>query len=125
MRVACFAESPAAQSALRILSEAILGAKTTPISHSGLEHRGWPSVRTVLPAVLRELHYHSDAEGFVLLIDSNGSAPHTQMHEPPSPSESKCRLCQLRLIANEVQRQVRPRTSQPAMKIAMGLAVPA
>ena len=67
MKVACFAESPADQAALRILAEAVLGKSTEPVAHAGLEHRGWPSVRTVLPAVLKELHYHTDAEGFMLI----------------------------------------------------------
>ena len=125
MRVAYFAESPADQAALTIFTEAILGHATTPISHSGLVHRGWPSVRTVLPAVLKELHYHSDAEGFVLVVDSNGSTPHEPTHDLVNARESKCRLCQLRLMATETLRQVRPRSSQPALKIALGLAVPA
>jgi hypothetical protein len=52
MKVAYFAESPADQAALTIFTEAILGKTTETISHAGLKHRGWPSVRTVLPAVL-------------------------------------------------------------------------
>jgi hypothetical protein len=36
-----------------------------------------------------------------------------------------CRLCQLRRIADEVLKQVRPRQHQPPLKIALGLAVPA
>jgi hypothetical protein len=57
-------------------SEAILGRQTESVIHAGLRHRGWPTVRTVLPAVLKELHYHTDADGFVLIVDSNGSPPH-------------------------------------------------
>src|SRR5262245_52105460 len=124
MRVAYFAESSADAAALTILTEAILKRKTESIAHAGLRSRGWPSVRTVLPAVLKELHYHTDAEGFVLVVDSNGSAPHLAAHEGPSATEPKCRLCQLRCIADEVQRQVRPRANQKPLKIALGLAVP-
>lgn len=125
MKVACFAESPADHAALSILTEAILGRKTEPVGHKGLAHRGWPAVRNVLPAVLMESHYHTDAEGFVLVVDSNGSPPHLPDHEPPGAPEPKCRLCQLRRIAEEVQRQVRPRAGLPPLKIALGLAVPA
>jgi hypothetical protein len=124
MKVAYFAESPADQAALTILTEAILGKSTESVSHTGLKHRGWPSVRTVLPAVLKQLHYHTDAEGFVLVVDSNGSPPHLPAHESPHEPERQCRLCQLRRIASEVQRQVRPRANQPSLKIALGLAVP-
>jgi len=124
MKVAYFAESPADQAALTIFTEAILGAKTELVSHHGLRHRGWPTVRTVLRAVLLELHYHTDAEGFVLVVDSNGSPPHLPGHEEPLKAERKCRLCQLRQIAEEVRRQVRPRPVGIPLKVALGLAVP-
>ncbi len=125
MKVAYFAESPADQEALTILTEAILGRKTETVLHAGLRHRGWPTVRTVLPAVLKELHYHTDAEGFVLIVDSNGAPPHLPAHELPNASERQCRLCQLRRIAGEELRKVRPRTGFPPLKVALGLAVPA
>jgi hypothetical protein len=124
MKVAYFAESPADQAALTIFTEAILGKKTEPVSHAGLRHRGWPTVRTVLRSVLLELHYHTDAEGFALIVDSNGSPSHLPSHEQPDGREPKCRLCQLQKIAHEVQQQVSPRQNQPPLKIALGLAVP-
>jgi hypothetical protein len=124
MKIAYLAESPADAAALAILTEAVLGRKTEPVSHAGLRHRGWPTVRTVLPAVLKELHYHTDAEGFVLIVDSNGSPPHFKEHERPGASERQCRLCQLRRIADEIQKSVRPRATLPPLKIALGLAVP-
>ena len=62
MKVAYFAESAADEAALTIFTEAILSRKTTPVVHAGLRHRGWPAARDALPAVLRELHYHTDAE---------------------------------------------------------------
>jgi hypothetical protein len=125
MKVAYFAESPADQSALTILTEAMLGRTTEPVLHAGLRHRGWPAVRTVLRSVLLELHYHTEAEGFVLIVDSNGSPPHAAGHEPPNASEPECRLCQLRRIVREVQQQYRPRQHQAPLRIALGLAVPA
>jgi hypothetical protein len=124
MKVAYLAESPADQAALTILTETILGRKTEPVSHAGLRHRGWPAVRTVLRSVLRQLHYHTDAEGFALIVDANGSPPHLPGHEEPDTPEPRCRLCQLHRIAEEVQRQVRPREGRPPLKIALGLAVP-
>jgi hypothetical protein len=125
MKVAFFAESPADQAALTILTETILGKATEPISHAGLRHRGWPTVRTALRPVLMELHYHTDAEGFVFIVDSNGSSPHLPSHEQPEGRDQMCRLCQLRQIIDEVRQQFRPRQNQPPLKIALGLAVPA
>jgi hypothetical protein len=125
MKIAYLAESPADAAALAILTEAILGTKSEPVSYSGLRHRGWPTVRIVLPAVLKELHCHTDAEGFVLTVDSNGSPPHSREHELPNASDRQCRLCQLRRIADEFHKNVRPRSDPlPPLKIALGLAVP-
>ena len=125
MKVAYFAESPADQAALTLLTEAILGTKTEPLLQADLRQRGWPTVRTVLPAVLRQPHYHTDAEGLVLIVDSNGTPPHLSSHESERAADPKCRLCQLRALAEEVMRKVRPRSGQGALKIAIGLAVPA
>ncbi len=125
MKVAYFAESPADEAALRILTESILNRKTDTIYHNGLRHRGWPAVRTVLPVVLKELHYHTEAEGFVLIVDSNGATPHSSSHEQPNASDPNCRLCQLRRITDETLGKVRPRTNGTTLKIALGLAVPA
>jgi len=125
MKVAYFAESPADQAALTILAEAILGRQIEPVVHAGLRHRGWPTVRTVLRSVLLELHYHTDAEGFVFVVDSNGTPLHIPSHEQPNGRDPKCRLCQLQRIISETQQQVRPRQNQTTLKIALGLAVPA
>ena len=125
MKVAYFEESPADQAALTILTEAMLGRQTQPVIHAGLRHRGWPAVRNVLRSVILELHYHTDAEGFVLIVDSNGSPQHLPGHEQPNSRDPMCRLCQLRRIVQEVQQQVRPRQHQAPLKIALGLAVPA
>lgn len=124
MKVAYFAESPADQAALQIFTEAILRQKTELVTHRGLRRRGWPSVRMVLSAVLKELHYHSDAEAFVLVVDSDSSPPHLPGHESSGSPVLDCRLCQLRRIADDVQRQVRSRPHLPPMKIGLGLAVP-
>jgi len=122
MKVAYFAESPADQAALTILTEAILGLKTESAIHDGLRHRGWNAVVNVLPVVLRQLHYHRDAEGLVLVLDSDGSQPHEVEHE--STTAANCRLCKLHRIAQETLTRVSPRTHLPPLKLAFGLAVP-
>ena len=106
MKVAYLAESPADQEALTILTEAILGKKTESVGHPGLRHRGWPAVKTVLPAVLKAVHYQTDAEVLSSIVDSNGTLPHSTSHKAPNAPHPKCRLCQLRRIADEVQQQV-------------------
>ena len=123
MKVAYFAESSADEAALKILTEAILDRNTETVIHAGLRHRGWPTVRTVLRAVLLELHYHTDAEGFVFIVDSNSSPAHSGAHT--NSPDQKCRLCQLQRIITEVEHQFRPIPARLPLKIALGLAVPA
>ena len=125
MKVAHFAESSADQAAITILTETILGRKTEPVLHGDLRQRGWPSVRTVLPSVLKQLHYHTEAEGLVLVVDSNGSPPHLQSHEEPNAADTTCRLCQLHRLAKDALSKVSPVPNRPSLKVAIGIAVPA
>ena len=52
------------------------------------------------------MHYHTGAEGFVLVVDSNGSPPHLPDHEPPHASEPKCQALP-RAPAREVHARAR------------------
>ena len=125
MKVALFSESEADDAALRVFVEAILGEPIEPVPHVGLRTRGWPSVRNILEVVLKQLHYHREAEGFVMIVDSNGTPPHVREHEGPNPPKTLCRLCRLRAIRDEVFKHARPRLHRAPLKTAMGLAVPA
>jgi hypothetical protein len=125
MKVAILSESPADEAGVRILADAILGMETTPVSHAGLRVRGWPSVRDVFPAVLKQLHYRTDAEGLILVVDSNSTPVHEAVHEKPNLADAKCRLCELRRIRRETAAQLRPRIGMPELKTAIGIAVPA
>jgi hypothetical protein len=88
MRVAILSESEADDAALRILTEAITGKQIDPVLHAGLRSRGWPSVRGVLKSVLLELHYHTNAEGFVMVVDSDATTPHQPEHEGSNRTHS-------------------------------------
>ena len=124
MKVAVFSESEADDVALRIFAEGILGTRIEPVLHAGVRARGWPSVRNVLRPVLLQLHYHTEAEGFILVVDSNGTEPHRETHDKPNARHPQCRLCQLRQIREEVFARAKPRPDRPPMKTAIGLAVP-
>jgi hypothetical protein len=121
MKVAILSESEADETAVRILVEAITGKQTQPVLHVGLRARGWPSVRDVLRSVLLQLHNHTDAEGFAMVVDTDVTTPHDQQHET-SP-HSGCRLCQLRKIRSDLLLQSK-RRNRPALKTAIGLAIP-
>lgn len=125
MKVAILSESSADEAGLRILIDGILGSTTEAVALPALRTRGWPSVTQVLPVIIRYLHFHSDADGFALEVDSNGSVVHAAEHDAqPNPADG-CRLCRLRRLVSEIQRQLGPRPHLPSLKTAVGLAVPA
>lgn len=77
MKIAVLSESPADEAAVRILAEAILCRTIDSTPELKPRFRGWPSVRAVPPAAIRQLHYHTEAEGLVLVVDGNHSPIHT------------------------------------------------
>lgn len=116
MRVAILSESSADEAGLRILVDAMLGVKTTPIS-TNLESRGWHAVRTILPVITKQLHYHTDTEGLVVVVDSN----HTFL----SRDEPKNRLREFQELVQRCRQQLRQVPGRASLKIAVGVAAPA
>jgi hypothetical protein len=116
MRVAILSESSADESALRILVDAFLGIETTHVAMN-LESRGWPAVRNILPAISKWLQYRTDAEGLVVVVDSN----HTYL----SGDEPKNRLRDFRELVQRCQQQLKPVSGRIPLKIAVGVAAPA
>jgi len=126
MKVAVFSESSADEAAIRILLEAILGASTESIpSHPSLRVRGWPMVIRVLPAIIKWLHYQTDAEALVVIADSDDSPVHERAHELAGGEDRRCRLCQLRRVTSEEKSKLTSVPNRASLKTAIGLAVPA
>jgi hypothetical protein len=124
MKVALLSESPADEAALRVLVEAVLG-ETIVLVQPGLRARGWPNVAQVLPAILRHLHFNTDAAGLVVVVDADDSVVHTAEHEAPGYFHPQCRLCQLRGIFRKTQKRFPPLHGRDRVLRAVGLAVPA
>ena len=116
MRVAILSESSADESALRILVDEFLGVKTIPVA-TNLESRGWHAVRNTLPAISKALQYKTDAEGLVVVVDSN----HTYL----SGDEPKNRLRDFRELVQRCQQQLKSVSGRVPLKIAVGVAAPA
>jgi hypothetical protein len=125
MKVVIVSESPADEAAVRILVDGILGQQTVPITLSSLRAPGISGVLGVLPAAFKELHYHTDADALVVVVDANHSPVHESAHERPGGADGRCRLCKLRQVIAQVQGQLRPLSGRPAVKTALGIAVPA
>lgn len=125
MKVAVLSESPADEAAVRILVDAILGRQTQPVGIFPLKARGWSATFAVLPTVLKHIHYRTDAEALVVVVDSDDSPVHLPTHEQPGGVVQECRLCRLRQVVDQEQKQLRPVSNRPSIKTALGVAVPA
>jgi len=124
MKVAILSESAADEAVLRILVEGVLGRETEHVPTQSLRTRGWPSVREVIPPVLKHLYYHIEAEAFVVVADSNHSPVHVEQAEKTGRCHPLCRLCLLRESIHQVQSNLSLRPDRPRLKTAIGLAVP-
>ena len=124
MKVFILSESPADEAAIRILIDCVLGRQTEFVD-SPLRPRGWPSVLHALPKVINHLYYQTDAEAFVMVVDSDNTPAHQQAHDQPDGANEKCRLCQLRKAAAQIRQQIRDVPGRATIKTAFGLAVPA
>lgn len=123
MKVCIVSESPADESALAIVVEAVRAAPLTIVPPSRLRARGWPSVRNVLPSALKHLHFRTDADGAVFIADSDDSPVHDPKKPGPTCS-SECRLCELRALATDTLGTLKPMPGRRLLRVAIGLAVP-
>ena len=124
MRVAILSESPADEAALEVLIGAVLGEPVVRRRPS-LRARGWPNVAQVMPAIIRYLHFETDAEGLVVVVDSDDSVVHDARHEAPGYFHPRCRLCKLRAIFRQVTKNLPPAHGRERLLRGVGVAVPA
>jgi hypothetical protein len=124
MKVAIFGESSADEAAIRVLLDGVLATKTETPATGRNRSRGWNAVLTDLPMLVRHLHFQTDAEAMVVVVDSDRSPVHMESHNEPGRAKEDCRLCQIREVLDRVQRRLPPRDPYPPLKTAVGLAVP-
>ena len=124
MNVAILSESPADEAALRVLVEAVFGEPVRPVTYA-LRARGWPSVAQILPGVIRHLYFNTDADGLVVVVDSDNSVLHAPEHDAPGHLHSECRMCRLRSIFRQTVKKFPPARGRARLLRGMGLCVPA
>ncbi len=124
MNVALLSESPADEAAVRVLVEAVLGEPVRQVQ-AGLRARGWPNVAQLLPAIVRHLHFNTDADGLVVVVDADDSVVHTEAHEAPDYHHPLCRLCQLRAVFRRATKKLPPARGRERVLRGIGVAVPA
>ncbi len=124
MRLALLSESPADEAAIEILVEAVAREPVERIRPT-LRARGWPNVLQVLPAIVRHLHFSTDAEALVVVADSDDSVVHDVSHDVGGAFHPRCRLCQMRAAFRKATKNLPPARGRARVLRAIGLAVPA
>jgi hypothetical protein len=128
MKVALLSESPADETALRVLVGAVL-RESADFVGPGFRARGWPNVAQLLPAVIKHLHFNTDTDVLVVVVDSDDSVVHGAEHDRPNYFHPRCRMCQLRATFRQTTKRLRPMpgryTGGQTVLRAIGIAVPA
>lgn len=124
MKLAFLSESPADEAALRVLVGHVIREPLQVVAPS-LRARGWPSVEQVLPSILRHLHFNTDAQALVIVVDSDDSPVHTAEHDAPGYHHPLCRICRLRAVFRRTMKNLPPARGRSGPLRAIGLAVPA
>lgn len=124
MKLAILSESPADEAALRVLVEAAIHGPVQ-LLRPGLRARGWPNVAQVMPALLRYLHFNTDADGLVVVVDADDSVIHTPSHDKPDYFHPNCRMCRLRAVYRQTMKRFPPAHGRAKALRAIGIAVPA
>ena len=117
MHVAILSESGADEAALRILGDLVLGVRTTPVERLPLRSRGWPAVRNVLPVVIRYLQFRTNADGLIVVVDSD----HTSLQS----SAEKNRLRNLDHLIQQTLSDLSEVRGRAKLRVAFGIAAPA
>src|SRR3954465_1936518 len=124
MKVALLSESPADEAALGVLVAAVL-KRTPEFVAPGFRARGWPNVAQLMPAVIRHLHFNTDTDALVVVVDSDDAVVHTGPHEAPGYFHPHCRMCQLRAVYRQTTKRLPPAHGRARVLRVVGIAVPA
>ena len=124
MKLALLSESPADETALRVLVASVLRESPEFIS-PGFRARGWPNVAQLLPAVIRHLHFNTNADALVVVVDSDDSVVHGVEHDRPGYFHPHCRMCQLRAVFRQTMKRLPAANGRERMLRVVGVAVPA
>jgi hypothetical protein len=125
MKIAVVSEFTADEAAVKILADSILGIETELVASRRWRPRGWPSVLNLLPTIIKDLHYNTNADGLIMVVDSDDTSCHDRTHETGATENAACRLCQLRIVANRESQRLSTIVNREQLKFAIGLAVPA
>ena len=110
MKIGFYCESPVDRAALAVFTEGILGSAPEPINID-LEAHSVPGFFKTLGGVFRGVHYTSDAEGLVVVVDADNTEMHDPAHDTLPRVAERCRLCEVRTIIARAKNELKPRQS--------------
>jgi len=125
MKVAIVSESPADETAMATLVAAVIGRPIEVASYQVRKGGGWTTLMRALPSIVPAIYYATDAEGVIIVLDSDDSPIHNPGHDPADPNNTNCRICGImRLVATSTSR-LHDRPVNHQLRFAFGLAIPA
>lgn len=124
MKIALLSESPADEAALRVLVAGVLRRDPHFVA-PGFRARGWPNVAQLMPAVIRHLHFNTDADALAVVVDADDSVIHGDRHEVPGYFHPQCRMCHLRAVYRQTTKKLPPARGRTRVLRVIGIAVPA
>jgi hypothetical protein len=116
MRIAVISESPADQEAVHILAKSVLGPTCIAVRQD-LQAAGWSGVLDILPVAIKMLHFRCEADGLIVVVDSDDN--------PISTASEENRLHKFRRVAEQTTSTLSPVSGHPPLRVAVGVAVPA
>jgi hypothetical protein len=76
--------------------------------------------------MLKALHFHTDGNGLIVVVDSDDTPAHDQSHDDRGFSDPDCRCCELHRILANLRASLAPRPAGLSpLNCAIGIAVPA
>jgi len=124
MKLAVFSESEADEAAIRILVDGLLGTTTERPAMPPRRSRGVEAVFSTLRSVIAHLHYRTEADALVVVVDSDRTPLPAEELSSSAEHRRQCRLYRLKELIAETQAQLSEVPGRDPLKIAAGLAVP-
>lgn len=125
MKFAVLTESAVDDGSVRILVDAMFaGPIVWHQSPPSYKSREWPGVLSVLPVAIRALHYNSDVEGLLIVVDGNGTPVHVPETRCDRDPKHGCRWCQVRECIDQACAKLKPRSHARPLRIAHALTYP-
>jgi hypothetical protein len=123
MIVAVVSESSADEAAVRRLLVPLIGVTSAQETQlAPLRTRGWGMLPKILPAIVKQIYYHTAVDALLVTIDSDDSSPHGD-HAPDAPGD--CRLCLISALLTVEISKLTPVPLRNRLKTAVGLCIPA